>query len=586
MATSFSSPVILVHSLQTGVLSTRQQSVTRLVTGIKEDVQYLKDLAKEVPVSVTWDASINACVHGKDGPHDCTLRGQLWHAVDRELKQDENEETLNDYTERFGIDVLRELEKIDVTAWFFRTAKIQGKEAHGQNDIDDVSRKLIKRRRPEKIVSGNDFLTMYKYGMLPDSLLARTSKHHKGLFTPVAIGLGLAGAGALGWWFWEDIRKMGNEVVQFFQKPQKAVPIVEKPKLLHPQNHKSPSIDSKQPVEQPTVDLPSTIPDDITSPPKTLPPIARKKPPASSNDYIFPFAEFPNIMAESPDDRDDISEPIEPLDPYSSGPVVHYPVGYPSEGDPAWGIVDNTKDPPVEELIQKWDAPPEAPDVAKSDAAVDGKSLDNRGSVAASVARFETPEPSNANSPIDRSPRHSFHSTSSEFQLSKGISSKDSQHSRPLSDIQRGVEANGVPEQDWTGISVARPMRPGSGLQDGGSKRHGKVLSVEEKEFLDQMMLEGMRGEQMEASNFEEMPEIPQTSLVLQNIKVKMKEGKLLKTLQLLLLQLNWYIYSEVFLIHRNPRKQSTNLSLESFRSRTSYTCATRAIYSTTRRYW
>ena len=516
MVTSFSSPVVLVHSLQTGVLSSRQPSVNRLVKGIKEDMQYLKEMAKDVPVAVTWDASINACIHGKDGSHDCTLNGQLWQAADRKPKGDENEETLNDYTERFGNEILRELGKIDIAAWFFRTGKIQAREVFGRSDIDDEPRKLIRRRRPEKIVSGNDFLAMYKYGMFPKSLLSHASKHHKYLVAPVAIGLGVAGVGALGRWFWEDIKKIGNEVAQIFQKPQKTAPVIEKPKDQPNHAHKSQSIDSKQPVErpverpvkQPAETLPPPIPNEISSSPPIIP-IDREELRASSDHYLFPFAEFPGILTETRNTEDLSSEPIEPLGPYSSGPVIHHPFGYPSEGDPAWGMVDKTKNSHVEELIQKWQAPSEVPAVVKSDAAVEVESLDNRGSFAASVARFRTPETSNANSPINRSPRHSLHSTGSDFQLSKGISSKDSEHIRSLSDIQKDLKANGVHEQDLiNGISVARPRRPGSELQNSGTKRHGKVLSVEEKELLDQMMLEGMRGEQKGVSRIEEIPKL------------------------------------------------------------------------------
>jgi hypothetical protein len=500
---------VLVHSIQTGVLSTHQQSVTRLITGIKDEMQFLKDLAKKVAVSVTWDASINACVHGKDGSHDCTLSGQLWQASNRESKRGANVKTLNDYTESFGVDILRELEKIDIPAWFFRTAKIQASEAHRQDDIVDESRKLIKRKRPEKIVSGNDFLAMYKHGMFPESLLSHATKHRKSLLVPVAIGLGVAGAGGLGWWLWEDVRKIGNEAIRFFQKPQKVGPIVEKPKIPPPHDHKSPSIDSNQPID-PTVDLPRTTPDEITSRPEITTPIGHEEPLASSNDYMFPLSDSLKVMAESRDDGDDSSEGIERLDPYSSGLVIHYPFGYPYEGDPAWGISDNNRNPPVEDLILKWERPPEAPVVAKSDAAIEVESLDNRGSVAASVARFETPEISNANSPINRSLRHSFPSTGSEFHLSKSISGKDPRYIRPLSDIQRDFKTN--KEQDWTHrIPVTRPRRPGSGLRNTETKRQGKVLSIEEKDLLDQMMLEWMRREQ---NRFEEMPKVPQDSVV------------------------------------------------------------------------
>ena len=156
---------------------------------------YLKDLAKNIPVAVTWDASINACLHNAKGSHDCTLTGQLYQAAEKEPNRDDGEETLNDYTQNFGNDVLAELEKVPLAAWFFRTAKIQALETRY---TDDEARKLVKRRS-EEVVSGNDFLGMCKSGMFKKGLVVKTNGRSG--IAPVVLGLGAlgtAGAGARG----------------------------------------------------------------------------------------------------------------------------------------------------------------------------------------------------------------------------------------------------------------------------------------------------------------------------------------------------------------------------------------------------
>lgn len=505
MATSFQSPVLLVHSLKTGLLSPHQRSVSRLTKGIEEDMKYLKNLSKDVHVAVTWDASINACVHRDTRSQDCSLNGQLWQAADREPTEHDNEETLNHYTADFGNDILRELKSVDISAWFFRTAKLQSIEGHGRSDVESELWKFIKRRQFEPIVSGNDFLAMYNNGMFSKSLLS-PMKHRKGLATPVAIGLGIlggAGAGALGWWFWDDIKIIGKDVVQFFEKLQKVDADNKKPAIV--------ALDSKATSQvvrlaHSVFNSPPATPDELISPFAIAPPGWTEEP-LMSVAGDFPFSRFPKIMSVSQDHKVIASEPIEPLEPYTSGEIINLPPGFSTRSDSAWGLVDKTKHPPVEEIIEHWSAPPVS-EVELNEAALEASQLSNRGSVAASVARFETPLKL---SPIDQSPRNSFHSTGSEFHLSKEISSKDSHHLRPLSDIQRDLEASGVPEEQWVhGIAVAFPRRPGSGLQDSASKRHGKVISIQEQEDLNEM-LNPMRVERRQPSVVEKVVRRPQS---------------------------------------------------------------------------
>lgn len=212
MASLFSEPVVLVHSLQTGLVSTRQRSVQRLMSSIREDMMYLKDLAEDIPVAVTWDASINSCT--EEGQKDCSITGQLWQAMETEPNHSDDEGILNDYTENFGLDVLKELDKANIAAWFFRTAKIQSDPSHTEN-----SRQLMKRkaRRPEQVISGNDFLSMYRHGIFTKKTFKPGRKHGKGV-APLVLGLGataaVGGAGALGWWFWDDIKKTVSDLVQ------------------------------------------------------------------------------------------------------------------------------------------------------------------------------------------------------------------------------------------------------------------------------------------------------------------------------------------------------------------------------------
>ena len=86
--------------------------------------------------------------------------------------------TLNDLTRDLANHILRELDKADIAAWFFRTVKIQ--RAVHRNQQPEQVKKLVKRREREVIVSGNDFLAMYKYGIFSKTLLSPSAKKKAG----------------------------------------------------------------------------------------------------------------------------------------------------------------------------------------------------------------------------------------------------------------------------------------------------------------------------------------------------------------------------------------------------------------------
>jgi hypothetical protein len=153
-------------------------------------------------------------------------------------------------------------------------------------------------------------------------------------------------------------------------------------------------------------------------------------------------------------------------------------------------MVDRTRLSPVEEVVEKFET--SLSEQSKSASRISDlvlTDLGNRRSVAESVALFESPQRSGLNSPSDRvSPIRN--SSGSEFQLSKGVTSDDAANVRPLSDIERDLEASGVPEEKWAKPIVPRP-RPRLSIHNVGSNRHGRVLSTEEKNLLQKMILEG-----------------------------------------------------------------------------------------------
>lgn len=548
---------------------------------------YLKDLAKQVPVAVTWDASINTCING-NGPDDCTVTGQLYHAADREPARNEGEKVLNDYIQNFGNDVLAELKQIPLTGWFFRTGKIQTLESRYSDDED---RKLVRRRQAEEIVSGNDFLGMYKSGMLNKGLVVK--KKGKSGVVPVLLGLGAlgtAGAGALAWWHWNDLQKMAGEIIQSFAP--KSIGQVDEMKVESAKFYTT-GPEKGSPNVAPIVSSPSFpsdgAPDRVVKPlvVKKLSPMPQEpiqddwiignEPSDSGNaavsmndllsisDFIkseiLPEVEPPRISTTAPlrvtkvaplreesVEPEAVSEhalgrvteitpeyhlPIVPHDdipeliPEGPGLVFYDRPPFPEEASvseisdieefelerspptipswkprPAWGTVDKARLPKVPEVIEQWESPPS--EVEKP--STEQPPLKNEGAVAASVAKVE----SQAGSPVlsrvlgvegEDIPDSHRTSYTSEFQLSKGLAPKDSKYIRPLTEIYADLEKNGIARVDWVkALNTKAKARPASEPQDIGTKRHGKVLSVGEKQLLQDMFVEGIHQEAAKSS--------------------------------------------------------------------------------------
>lgn len=568
---------------------------------------YLEDIAKDTPIAVTWDASLNSCV--EDGQSDCSVQGQLLQASDSEPHPSDDEGVLNDYTEIFGLDVLKELDNSNIAAWFFRTAKIQSNaNALGLHD----SRKLMKRkaRRPEQVISGNDFLSMYRHGMFTKKTFKEGRRHKKGV-APVVLGLGAAaaagGAGALGWWFWDDIQKGVSDLANSFTPSN--VEDEQKKSVIPPDAGFSSAVDmpSLRQVNRPlTEDVSrhskevvvtgsgqSSSPDGSSSssshsypsyPPDgpTVPANPPVLPEPASETFDFPFARFPELNSDDgnseilpvepyrnpnrekqpelvPDeDSEDTSkhgkrpfsdpeifqeglkglkhfnpprpspeklevtpespvevdvmeptveselfEPISPVGEYVTDYVPYTP-DFSVERAPH-GTIDKAHLPALNEILENLDNPREPekpPPTVEIGIPIDG-------SVRESISRIE----SLSNSPdvsrdasrrssrvFDVSPLDSKRSSYSEFGLSKGVLPHERQYLRPLSEIESDLIANGVPKSLWTKpLNIAR-KRPLSTNRELGDRRHGKVVSVEEKDLLDKMMLDNMRKEQKEES--------------------------------------------------------------------------------------
>jgi len=579
MAPSFPDPVVLVHSLQTGLVSPRPRSVQRLLKSIKEDMVYIRDISRDIPVAVTWDASINSCAN--EGQSDCSVTGQLSQAIDAAPRRSDDEGILNDYTENFGLDVLEELDKADIAAWFFRTAKVHS--GLPETDSEDP-RRLIKRkvRRPEEAISGNDFLSIYRHGMFNKKTFATGRKHKKGI-APVVLGLGAAaaagGAGALGWWFWDDIKKTVTDLAKSFQTSKEEVEI-KKPSIEAIRAEK-PATGRSSAVELPVGRRPSSSVEPSGSSSRQSGPPGQSLVEADAPIFDFPFAEFPELdyndeilpvqpyrnikpstvegpqlpsqpqpvlvseedssyrakgpfsdpvlfqeglkelthvdppppppekpavareierYVSEPSVDSDLFKPISPVPEYETDYVPQ--VIDTSVSREPFGTIDKAHIPPIEEVISRLETPAESekpPPSVVVDIPMDG-------SVRESVSRFESADNSpdtsrRASALFETSPLDSKRSSWSEFGLSKGLTDKDRKRLRTLEEIQADLVRNGVPREEWTQpLNIKPKKRPLSMTKDIGDRRHGKIVSVEEKDLLDKMMLEQMREESKEES--------------------------------------------------------------------------------------
>lgn len=455
---TFRSPIALVHSLNTGLLSLHQHSVKRLLKGLEDEISEVSELAEDVPIVVTWDASLNACVEGSDSTHDCTLTGQLWEAKDSEPGRGDGEDELNKLTENLFEDILKELKDADISGWFFRTAKIQGPQSTPNSFR---SRKITERGYADNLISGNDYIALQQTGMLPNY----KDKKGKNVILPAVIGIGAAaGAGVLGWYFWDDIKAVGNKVAQFFERPSES----ERAEI---QTSAQVEVDSARvnvPIEvqsqaQSRSGSSHGSPQNRAEGTRTPTPARRRAPsPATrrlSSVHTIDTSKIPirpvREMAE------ELQAPLAPLKPKS-------PVASPRERPQ--GVVSDA--------VSRIESHPESP-------VLSGSQVDSR-------------RTSGLSQPLNLD------------QVRERVSGTDSEHVRPLSEIRAELERNGLQSpgeksnensresappqtQEQTGDQPQvgprrRIVRPDSGLRNIGSKRQGKVMSQDEQGLLSEML--------------------------------------------------------------------------------------------------
>jgi hypothetical protein len=523
------------------------------MTGIKRDIANLKHLSKSVPVAVTWDASINACLPGIHGA-DCALNEQLYRAVEKEPRQHNNEGKLNDYTESFGKDIMNELRNTNIGAWFFRTAKLQSA------DINSGSRGHVKRRVAESVISGNDFLSLYENGLIHGRDLL-PSKSHKNVIVPIVLGLGAVGAGALGaasWVFWDDFKRVANDVKDYFKNPAPiAKPVVktvepmritEKPWTKPftpapiPKSISVPSNDIEDNWEIVRLDDYKDIPDsppyvpmlvtpNIPSPESEL----FESPPYIPVTDTVPTREMSLVIPESApseagiDQDHPASEVSSDDDWYMVIPPAEPPRKYPKiagwEPRPPWGVVDKTHLPPIDETIAQLQAPPESDAVSAPRESV---VLDKDVSVAARIEEMEERDSRRNSARLSHTESvrsdvpgsEASGSQRSEFKPAARISKWEKERIRPVADVQSELIEKGLPES----ITGKRPV---SNLES-GNKRGGVIVSKDDQERLKQMLkdhdVESSKGgeSKRESLHSKAGPEVQRASLLMMSLTYRL----------------------------------------------------------------
>jgi hypothetical protein len=463
---------------------------------------------------------------------------------------------------------------------------------------------------------------MYRHGMFTKKTFKSGRKHGKGI-APAVLGLGAAaavgGAGALGWWFWDDIKKTVTDLASSFtlSKADEEVkgPLIETTEVRLPVAVRSSAVQVPSPHDPspPTSEIldsggpsserisvvisgsgPSSYVESTGSsysnwyPP--VEPLVIKKlsdpqnlPDPISEPFDFPFAEFPELgdddeilpvqpyrnpnritpataedsqlptqpelvpdleeeeaseypkspfsdpkvfqeglkalnsyeppapersetpqasmkvhMSE-PSVDSELFEPISPVGEYETDYIPHFPDSSISRAP--FGTIDKTHLPPLDDIVSRLETPAASEKPPPSiivDVPIDG-------SVRDSISRIESqnnsPDTSRRTSRIfESSPFDSKRSSFSEFGLTKPLTAKERKFLKPLSEIQQDLIDHGIPKREWTtGLSI-RKIRPISNSRDIGERRHGRVVSVEEKELLDKMIMEHMREEHKEES--------------------------------------------------------------------------------------
>jgi hypothetical protein len=478
----FKDPVVLVHSLNTGLFSPRQKSISHLLLDIKDDLKSLKELSRETPIAVTWDASINACVLGEKSHHECSPTEQLQHSEVKIKSKKGVEQAINDITMDYADEILKELDKSNIDAWFFRTAKLQSK--HQKQNSGEIS----KRDEEIEIISGNDFLGLYEHGMVSEK------EKKKSIFPPLALGAGAIGAGFLGWKFRDDISKF---VTDTFQR------VSPKPVQVQPQNERNAPIE-KGGLQQhsPPLNPPTS---DVIGIPK--PPSEAGKDPAGSIN-----SEHPLDHPQSGVSQDLDLGPLPGLNGHGSVGSSHILIPY-VDPKSAYGTIDRTKLAKVNEAVESW--PPEKPSQNLESNQLDSSKSEKRKSVSESVAAWEQPieKPGKArlgtnnsggrksiaefaatweselSSPSTDSRHKSSFSGGSEFGLSNGPLLTDLKNIRRLSEIEKDLKANGIPEEQWEGEIVLPRVKKAYGEADiKRIRRLGRVVTKNEKEKLEKLL--------------------------------------------------------------------------------------------------
>jgi hypothetical protein len=210
-SSSFPYPVVLEHTLTTGIsnqLSTKK--LAALLRGIKRDIARIKPLLRNHTIGVTWDASINNCLHRvpTDARYFCYPEYQLYAAVgELEYSTSVAESRVNNLVKAFANEILSELDEAEIPCWTFRTAKVVPRSYRQQ-----------KRGIAGNIYSGNDFIELYESKTLDRTLLGHGEISGK---LPGALAAGAAvagGVGALVWYGWHNMTEAAKGVVHKFHE--------------------------------------------------------------------------------------------------------------------------------------------------------------------------------------------------------------------------------------------------------------------------------------------------------------------------------------------------------------------------------
>jgi hypothetical protein len=525
-AMTFPNPVVLVHSLSTGIISSYPKTTSQLLRGIKRNFAHLKEVAQDIPVAVTWDASLNSCLNAGARESDCTPPEQLLMALDDGVTSDASpNRKLNEITEGFGNDVLHELKKSGVSAWFFRTAKIQSpKDLH--------RRSLVARRITPTVVSGNDFLAMYRHGMFDRKDLMPVHQKEKNRIIPIALGIGALGAGGvagtLGYVHRDEVEKNVKDVAQQLKavSDEKVKPaIAEAKERLAPQIEKakaqlSPHIEMGKSLLSSASDVlpPARLPL-LTTPEKPSPEkersgrieeivhsvASRQGGPESlkfaggilpQDDTSMNLFNDAHALSKAAQNQKHIKEAETPASPAIPKEITNSePISPDAKQEKDFipknidtqvkrlsrGSVDHKNLPSVDFMIKQWNSPLESSSRQSGEI-----EIGNRGSVAERVHHLETP---NSGSKASSVAGHSLHgsSRSSKIEMVKDFWEGDRKQVRPNQGTPKSVNNPSAAEAERAKAADARTGSSNPTTEEATTKRYGKVFTESEIQILDRL---------------------------------------------------------------------------------------------------